>query len=369
MVADALPKKEDNIEPLEPRPIFFQNMTLEKAKRKGYHPHYDIAKLEEKNGQWQYEGKKIAPQDKIEEILRENHNHKLAGHPGIKATLLRIRKNWTWDGIRKDVEQYVQNCQKCQRNTQEVHKGLLAKIQRPQKIRKLVAMDHITKLPPVKGLDKILVIVDWYSGMAHFIPSTEKQTAEEVWADCWQGAWKLHGLPQEIITDRGTIFTSEWWESTMAKKQINHRMTTMYHPQANRKAERTNQELKQYLRKYAHDQQDNWPELVPLAKYAYNTTKTRGTDFTPYQVVYGKTPTIHAAPGEPSQAAIDKIRKVAYENLLYSQVLLQEHGNKRRKPATELRPGDKAYVQKRRARKDRPSASLDDKYWGLFPVK
>ena len=146
-------------------------------------------------------------------------------------------------------------------------------------------------------------------------------------------------------------------------------MTTAYHLQANGKAERTNQELKQYLRKYANHQQDNWPELVPLAEYAYNTTKMRGTDFTPYQVVYGKTPIIHAAPGEPSQAAIDKIRKVAYKNLLYSQVLLQEHENKQRKLATKLRPGDKAYVRKRKARKDRPSASLDDKYWGPFPVK
>ena len=155
----------------------------------------------------------------------------------------------------------------------------------------------------------------------------------------------------------------------MAKKQIDHCMITAYHPQANRKAEHTNQELKQYLRKYANHQQDNWPELVPLAEYIYNTTKTRETDFTPYQMVYGKTLTIHAALREPSQAAIDKIRKVAYKNLLYSQVLLQEHGNKRRKPATELRPGNKAYVQKRGARKDRPSASLDDKYWGPFLVK
>ena len=172
-----------------------------------------------------------------------------------------------------------------------------------------------------------------------------------------------------MITDQGTVFTSEWWELTIAKEQIDHCMTIAYHPQANRKAERTIQELKQYLRKYANHQQDNWPELVPLAEYAYNTTKTRGTDFTPYQVVYGKTPMIHAAPEKPSQAAIDKIRKVAYKNLLYSQVLLQEHGNKRRKPAMELRPRDKAYVQKRGARKDRPSASLDDKYLGPFPVK
>ena len=95
MVANALSRKEDNIEPLKLRPIFFQNMALKRAKRKGYHPHYNIARLEEKNGQWQYEGRKIAPQDKIEKILRENHDHKLARHPGIKATLLRIRENWT----------------------------------------------------------------------------------------------------------------------------------------------------------------------------------------------------------------------------------------------------------------------------------
>ena len=230
-------------------------------------------------------------------------------------------------------------------------------------------MDRITKLPPVKGLDAILVIVDQYSEMAHFIPSTEKQTAEQVWADCWQGAWKLHRLLQEIIIDRGTVFTSKWWELKIAKKQINHCMTTAYHPQANRKAERTKQELKQYLRKYANHQLDNWPELVLLAEYAYNITKTQETDFTSYQVLYGKTLTIHAAPGEPSQAAIDKIRKVAYKNLLYSQVLLQEHGNKQRKLATKLRPGDKAYIRKRGARKDQSSASLDNKYWGPFPVK
>ena len=93
VVANALSRKEDNTEPLKLRPIFLQNMALEKAKRKGYHPYYNVARLEEKNGQWQYEGRKIAPQDKIEKILRENYDHKLARHPGIKATLLKIREN------------------------------------------------------------------------------------------------------------------------------------------------------------------------------------------------------------------------------------------------------------------------------------
>ena len=93
VVADALSRKEDNTKPLKPQPIFFQNMTLKKTKSKSYYPHYNVARLEEKNSQWQYKGRKIALQDKIKEILRENHNHELAGHPGIKATLLKIREN------------------------------------------------------------------------------------------------------------------------------------------------------------------------------------------------------------------------------------------------------------------------------------
>ena len=134
VVANALSRKENNTKPLKPRPIFLQNMALEKAKSKSYHPHYNVARLKEKNGQWQYKGRKIALQNKIKEILEKNHSHKLARHPGIKANLLRIRENWTWDKIRKYVERYVQNCQKRQKNTQEVHKGLLTEIQQPQKI-------------------------------------------------------------------------------------------------------------------------------------------------------------------------------------------------------------------------------------------
>ena len=53
VVADALSRKVDNTEPLKPRPIFLQNMTLEKAKSNGYHPHYNVARLKEKNGPWQ----------------------------------------------------------------------------------------------------------------------------------------------------------------------------------------------------------------------------------------------------------------------------------------------------------------------------
>ena len=183
-------------------------------------------------------------------------------------------------------------------------------------------MDHIMKLLTINSLDIILVIVNQYLKMVYFIPSTKKQTVEQVWADCWQGTWKLHKMSQEIIIDQGMIITSKWWKLIMKENKINYHMTIAYHFQANGQTKSINQKLKQYLQKYINFQQDNWPELVPLAKYTYNITKTQGIDFTLYHVVYSKTLRITMASEKPSQAAIDEIRRVAYKNLLYSQVLL-----------------------------------------------
>ena len=129
-------------------------------------------------------------------------------------------------------------------------------------------------------------------------------------------------------------------------------MTMAYHPKANEKPERTNKKLKQYLQKYANYQQNNQLVQVPLAEYAYNIVKSRGINFISYQVVYVQTLTMHAIPGKPSQAAIDKIKNVAYENQLYNQVLLQKHRNKWEKITMKLKPGDKTYVKKCKARKN-----------------
>ena len=123
---------------------------------------------------------------------------------------------------------------------------------------------------------------------------------------------------QGIIINQGIVFASKWWKLTMTKNKIDYCMTTTYYFQVNRKVERTNQELKQYLQKYANYQQDKWPELVPLTKYTYSTIKTQKTNFTSYQVVYSRNLTIHVAPEEPSQVAINKIKSVVYKNLLFS---------------------------------------------------
>jgi len=66
-----------------------------------------------------------------------------------------------------------------------------------------ILVDFITKLPLVQGYDSILVVVDRLTKMVHFIPTTEKKLAEGLARLFRDNMWKLHGLPESIISDRG----------------------------------------------------------------------------------------------------------------------------------------------------------------------
>jgi len=64
------------------------------------------------------------------------------------------------------------------------------------------------KLPLVQGYDSILVVVDWFTKMAHFVPTTEKTTAEGLARLFRDNVWQLHGLPKSIILDKGLQFAT-----------------------------------------------------------------------------------------------------------------------------------------------------------------
>ena len=78
----------------------------------------------------------------------------------------------------------------------------------------------------------------------------------------------IHGLPRGIITDRGSIITSDLWKETTKKLGIERRLSTAFHPQTDGETELTNSTLEQYLRAYVNYQQDNWKEPLPMAEFA-----------------------------------------------------------------------------------------------------
>ena len=69
-------------------------------------------------------------------------------------------------------------------------------------------MDFITKLPVSKGYDSILVVCDRFSKISHFVVMTEKITVKGLARLFRDNVWKLHGLPESVISDRGPQFVA-----------------------------------------------------------------------------------------------------------------------------------------------------------------
>ena len=108
-------------------------------------------------------------------------------------------------------------------------------------------MDFITDLPLSEGADAILIVIDRLTKMAHLIQCTKDMDAKQVQEMFLKEIFRLHGLPRDIITDRGSIFTSDLWKDTTKKLGIGRRLSTAFHPQTDGQTERTNSTLEQYL--------------------------------------------------------------------------------------------------------------------------
>ena len=131
-------------------------------------------------------------------------------------------------------------------------------------------MDFITKLPLAQGYDSILVVVDRLIKIVHFIPTIEKTTTGGLARLFRDNVWKLHGLPESIISNRGPQFAAGVIRELNAMLEIKSKLSTAFHPQTNGQTERMNQELEQYLRMFIDYCQEQWPEWLGTAEFAYN---------------------------------------------------------------------------------------------------
>ena len=90
----------------------------------------------------------------------------------------------------------------------------------PDQLWKSIAIDFITDLPDSDGYDTILVVIDCLTKMSHFIPCRKDINARQFATIFRKEIIQLHGIPGDIITDRGSLFTSELWKHITEKLGI-----------------------------------------------------------------------------------------------------------------------------------------------------
>jgi len=127
---------------------------------------------------------------------------------GTWKTMELVTRNYWWPGVTKEVGKYMDGCNACQqyKNRSEAPVGKLMPNAILEKLWSHILVDFITKLPLAQGYDTILVVCNCFSKMAHFIATTEKTSAEGLTRLFRDYVWKLHGLLESIISDKGVQF-------------------------------------------------------------------------------------------------------------------------------------------------------------------
>src|SRR5467141_5346123 len=115
-----------------------------------------------------------------------------------------------------------------------------------------------------------MVVVDRLSKRTHVIPTTSDVTAARVAKLFRDHVCKLHGLPEEVISDRGMQFISNFTRSLSQLLGIRVAASMAYHPQMDGQTKRVNQEVEQFLRLFVNQRQDNWYKWLAIVEFAYN---------------------------------------------------------------------------------------------------
>ena len=142
----------------------------------------------------------------------------------------------------KDVQEYISQCDNCQRNKSEhvPYPGLLQPIPIPSHTWEVITMDFVEGLPKSQRFNCILVIIDKFTKYAYFLSLSHPFTALEVAKLYLSQVFKLHGAPKSIISDRDKVFTSNVWQELMKLLGTSVQLSTAYHLESDGQSERLN---------------------------------------------------------------------------------------------------------------------------------
>jgi hypothetical protein len=152
-------------------------------------------------------------------LITAVHSTAVGGHSGMTVTYRRLKQIFAWTGMESAVQSFVAAGVTC------------------QQAKSVISMDFIEGFPSSGGSNCILVIVDLFSKYAHFLALKHPFSARSVAQSFLSQVYKLHSMPQAIVSDRDKVFTSHFWCELFQLAGVELRMSTAYHPQSDGQTE------------------------------------------------------------------------------------------------------------------------------------
>ena len=231
-------------------------------------------------------------------LLAELHDTPYAGHRGALVTISHARKWYFWPAMLQTVTDYVRGCPICQRSKSNNQRParLLQQLAVPERPWQDISMDLVVRLPPSKlngvQFDAIVSVrlkKPLWTKMVHLAATRTDVTAPELANVYMSSVFRLHGMPESIVSDRDSKFISRFWKAFFGEPGHSAQSsptcgTTL---QTDGQTERTNRTVEDILRAFVNYEMDNLAALLPMVEFAINNARQASTQEAPFVLNYG----------------------------------------------------------------------------------
>nr|GFA90341.1 reverse transcriptase domain-containing protein [Tanacetum cinerariifolium] len=237
-----------------------------------------------------------------EYVMKEIHKGSCSMHAGPRSVVAKaIRLGYFWPTMHKDAQDMIHKCSDCQ-----VHRPITRHPQQP--LTPITApwpfykwgIDIAGPFPEGPGKVKFqIVAMDYFTKWIE-AKAVATITGEQVKKFVWDNIVSCFGIPGEIISDNGKLFTDNPFKGWCDKLNITQHFTSVKHPQSNVLAERANKSLGEGIKARLEEGNKNWVEELPHILWAHRTMIKSSHGDAPFSLTYGTEAVIPAEIGMPT---------------------------------------------------------------------
>uniref|UniRef100_A0A9J7ZNK5 Integrase catalytic domain-containing protein n=1 Tax=Cyprinus carpio carpio TaxID=630221 RepID=A0A9J7ZNK5_CYPCA len=239
----------------------------------------------------------FVPEGYRSDVVQWGHCSSIACHPGVSRTSFLVKKKILVASNGSRHPQFCLGLLGCasDKTSNRPPDGLLQPLSVPSRPWSHIALDFITALPPSQGKTIVLTVVDRFSKAAHFIPLPKLPSAKEIAVTVIDLVFRLHGLPMDVVSDRGPQFVSKFWQEFCKLLGASVSLSSGFHPQSNGQTEKANQDLEKVLRCLISKNPSSWNQQLLMVEYGPNSLPVSSTGLSPFECSLGYQPPIFSS--------------------------------------------------------------------------
>ena len=237
-----------------------------------------------------WKNKYVVPQGLRDRILRWCHDHPMSGHFATERTYQRFSEQYFWPGAPTDVENFVNNCEKCNQFNPPRNKYVKVPLQPIETTQRfeLVCYDLAGPFTPVtaRGNCYVLIIVDHFTHWPEFVPLRDI-TAPTIATTLFDQWCCRYGTPERFHSDGAKNVHGEVVKELCKHIGVDKSKSSRLHPQGDGMAESFVKQLKSCIQKQVENNGSNWDLFIQATAFAIRSNLAYNTKLSPAELVFG----------------------------------------------------------------------------------